>query len=279
MNGTRRARAALIYDFDGTLAPGTMQNGRFIPDIGMTAEDFWAEVDRTSSEHRMDGTLAYMFCMMEKAKQAGTPVRKDDLAAKSEAIRFYPGVHLWFDRMNQRAEGLGIDVEHYVISSGNAEIIEATPIAGEFTRIFASRFLFNPEGEAAWPAVAVNFTTKTQYLFRINKGALDWQDADALNRYQPHEERPVPFANMVYIGDGETDVPCFRLVHDLGGLAIAVHDCGNEETALPYLREGRVNATATADYRDGSRLDQQVAAHLELTAARWRMQEETKPRP
>ena len=184
---------AIIYDFDGTLAPGNMQDRQFIPDIGMTTSDFWQEVDQLAEENQADGILSYMFVMLEKAKLAGIPVRQDDLVAKSREIEFFPGVEGWFDRIDAYAQGKGVSVKHYVISSGNSEIIEGTSIARKFTRIYASKFLYDAEGFAVWPAVAINFTTKTQYLFRINKGAHDWKDSSIINKYVPQGERPVPF--------------------------------------------------------------------------------------
>ena len=259
---------ALIYDFDGTLAPGNMQERQFIPDVGMTPSEFWTEVDSLAQAHHADGILAYMFVMLEKARAAGRPVRRDDLVAKSHEIEFFPGVDGWFPRINEYGRQRGVCVEHYVISSGNSEIIEGTAIADRFTRIYASKFLYDDKGFAVWPAVAINFTTKTQYLFRINKGAHDWEDSSIINKFVPLEERPVPFQNMIYIGDGETDVPCFRLVKDLGGLSIAVYANGAQRRAKQYRKEGRVNSVAPALYLEGSDLDRAVKSYIDLVAAR-----------
>ena len=258
---------AIIYDFDGTLAPGNMQDRQFIPDIGMTTSDFWQEVDQLAEENQADGILSYMFVMLEKAKLAGIPVRQDDLVAKSREIEFFPGVEGWFDRIDAYAQGKGVSVKHYVISSGNSEIIEGTSIADKFTRIYASKFLYDAEGFAVWPAVAINFTTKTQYLFRINKGAHDWKDSSIINKYVPQGERPVPFSNMVYIGDGETDVPCFRLVKDLGGLSIVVYADGEREQAEQYQRDGRVNCVFPAIYTEGGELDYAIKSYVDEVAA------------
>ena len=270
---------AIIYDFDGTLAPGNMQERQFIPDIGMTADDFWSEVDSLAELNHADGILSYMFVMLEKAREAGMPVRREDLLARSREIEFYPGVEGWFERVNSYCKGRGVLVEHFVISSGNSEIIEGTSIAGEFERIYASKFLYDGEGYAVWPAVAINFTTKTQYLFRINKGAHDWKDSSVINKFVPQHERPIPFENMIYIGDGETDVPCFRLVKDLGGLSIAVYANGAYEQAQQYLDEGRVNCTAPAVYTDGSGLDCAVKSYIDLVAARHSLKRAIDPRP
>ena len=259
---------AIIYDFDGTLAPGNMQESQFIPDIGMTAAEFWREVDAIAEKNDADGILAYMYVMLEKARVAGMPVKRKDLIARSRDIEFFPGVGEWFARIDSYGQGKGVRIEHFVISSGNSEIIEGTSIACRFSRIYASKFLYDEQGYAVWPAVAINFTTKTQYLFRINKGAHDWQDSSIINKFVPQSERPVPFENMIYIGDGETDVPCFRLVKDLGGLSIAVYANGAHEQAERYQSEGRVNCVAPAVYTENSGLDCTVRSYIDLVAAR-----------
>lgn len=274
--GRRNTRMAIIYDFDGTLAPGNMQERQFIPDVGMKAEDFWDEVNRVTHENNTDQTLSYMFVMMQKALQAGRPIRREHLERKAEEIKLFPGVEGWFGRVNRHAGSQNVRLEHYVVSSGNSEIIEAAPIARHFTRIYASRFLYGENGEAIWPAMAVNFTTKTQYLFRINKGALDPKDNSRINEHVPQWKRPVPFRNMIYIGDGETDVPCFRLVHDLGGLAVAVYGEGAREYAAKFVEQNRVSMALPADYRAGSALDSAVQGYVTLTALR--AQVETKLR-
>ena len=270
---------ALIYDFDGTLAPGNMQERQFIPAVGMTAAEFWREVDALAEENLADGILAYMFVMLEKARAAGIPVRREDLLARSRQIEFFPGVLDWFDRIDGYGDCRGVSVEHFVISSGNSEIIEGTPIAPKFSRIYASKFLYDADGFAVWPAIAINFTTKTQYLFRINKGAHDWRDGSIINKFVPENERPVPFGNMIYIGDGETDVPCFRLVKDLGGLSIAVYDGDAFEQAERYRTEGRVNCVVPAEYTEDSGLDRVVRSYIDLVAARSDLKRALGPGP
>ena len=267
----RHILMAIVYDFDGTLAPGNVQERQFIPDVGMTPDDFWAGVDRLSESHQADGTLMYMYEMLKKASEAGVPVRREDFRSGSHDIELFDGVREWFDRVNRYGRDQGIRVEHYIVSSGNAEIIEGTPIAHEFTKIYASRFLFDQNGVAVWPALAINYTTKTQYLFRINKGAHDLSDNNAINRYVEKKDRPVPFENMVYIGDGVTDVPCFRLVKDQGGLSVAVyrpHTRNARHKAETFVREGRVHKAVPANYTEGGDLDQLVHDYIRLVAAR-----------
>ena len=266
-----RAPMAIIYDFDGTLAPGNMQDHLFIPNIGMEPEDFWPEVDRMAQDLQADGILMYMYLMLEKARAAHVPVHREDFCERGRGIRLFDGVAGWFDRINGYGKSSGVDVDHYIVSSGNAEILEGIPIVSYFKKIYASKFLFDETGAAIWPALAINFTTKTQYLFRINKGAHDLGDNRQINEYVAKADRPVPFENMVYIGDGPTDVPCFRLVKDQGGLSIAVFqpDKPNaRDDAEEFLRDGRVHNTAPTVYAEGSELDRIVKRNIDLVAAR-----------
>ena len=262
---------AIVYDFDGTLAPGNVQEPQFIPDVGMTPDDFWEGVNRLAKTNQADRTLMYMYDMLKKAGEAGVPVRREDFKAGSQDIELFEGVRDWFDRVNGYGRAEGVRVEHYIVSAGNAEMIEGTPIAPKFAKIYASKFLFNENGVAVWPALAINYTTKTQYLFRINKGAHDLSDDTTINRYVEKKDRPVPFENMVYIGDGETDVPCFRLVKEQGGLSIAVyrpHTRGAREKAKRFVREGRVQFAVPANYTEGSELDRLAHDYIKLIAAR-----------
>ena len=262
---------ALVYDFDGTLAPGNMQERQFIPDVGMTPHEFWSEVDQLSSANQADRILMYMYFMLRKAGERGVPVRVSDFRERGFGLEFFPGVLGWFGRISDYGEEQGVRVEHYIVSSGNAEIIEGTPVADLVDRIYASRFLFDQNGVAVWPALAVNYTTKTQFLFRINKGAHDLSDDSGINRFVKQEDRPVPFENMVYIGDGETDVPCFRLVKDLGGLSVAVYPPRSRNArqhAQRFVDEGRVHCLTPADYTADGRLDRLVKANVDLLANR-----------
>ncbi len=270
---------AIVYDFDGTLAPGNMQEPQFIPAIGMKPKEFWSEVNGLSEKHQADATLMYMYWMLKKADESGVSVRMEDFRNRSQEIELFEGVIDWFERINGYGESKGVRVEHYIVSSGNAEIIEGTPIASKFKKIYASRFMFDHNGVAVWPALAVNYTTKTQYLFRINKGAHDLSDDSKINQYVKMQDRPIPFENMVYLGDGATDVPCFRLVKDLGGLSIAVfkpHTRGARDEAERFRQEGRVHSVVPANYTDGSQLDQTIKANISHVAAREALSRELK---
>lgn len=262
---------AIAYDFDGTLAPGNMQEHQFLPDIGIKPTAFWEEVKRLTREHQADEVLVYMNLMLKKADAANAPVRRENFKAHGEKIKLFDGVVEWFDRITEYARTREVRVDHVLISSGNAEIFAGTPIASKFSQVYASKFIFDQNGVAAWPALAVNYTTKTQYLFRINKDAHDLSENSEVNRFIAKQHRPVPFENMIFIGDGSTDIPCFRLVKEQGGLSIAVYKPrtgGTRAKADQYKNDGRVHCVTPANYEAGSRIDNVVKAQIDLIAAR-----------
>ena len=267
----RHIPMAIAYDFDGTLAPGNMQEPQFLPDIGKKPNEFWAEVEALTKEHQADSVLVYMEQMLREAASNKVPVKREDFKKQGESIKLFHGVEAWFDRITDYGRGRGVHVEHYLVSSGNAEIVAGTPIASKFTQIYASKFMFDENGVATWPALAINYTTKTQYLFRINKGAHDLSDNRQVNEFVEKRDRPVPFENMVFIGDGPTDVPCFRLVKDQGGLSIIVFKPKTKnakEKAEKFKKEGRVHCVARAIYTEGSKLDRVVKANIDFIASR-----------
>jgi len=270
---------AIAYDFDGTLAPGNMQEHVFLPKLGLDAASFWARSNALAVEQQGDPILTYMHRMLVEAAHADIPMRREDWAKHGAGITLFPGVETWFDRVNEAAAARGLAIEHYVISSGLRELVEGTAIRRFFRAVFASGFLYNASGAAIAPAIAVNYTTKTQYLFRINKGALDLADNTAVNAFLAEADRPVPFTNMIFVGDGETDIPCFRTVKTLGGHAIAVHPSGDAARAArthKLIDEGRVHCAVPADYSEGSVLEARILAILDLLAARERI---TAPTP
>ncbi len=261
---------AIAYDFDGTLAPGNMQEYDFVPAIGMTKKAFWTEVGELAKEHNADSILMYMMHMLDKAQAAHVPVRKADFVNFGRSVTLFEGVVDWFQRINAYGKQRGLKVEHYIISSGNREMIEGTPIARKFSSIYASSFVYDHNGVAKWPALAVNYTTKTQFLFRINKGVMNVYDNSKINEFVPKEDRPVPFNNMVFLGDGDTDIPCFRLVKDQGGHAIAVYKPntrGAKGKAEKLIKEGRVNFIAPASYCENGEIDTFVKAIIDKVAA------------
>lgn len=254
---------AIMYDFDKTLCTKDMQEYAFIPALGMSSSAFWGEANALTDSEEMDNILAYMYKMVEKARENKVPITRDTFQEMGRSVEFFDGVLSWFDRINEYGEQAGVRIEHYIVSSGIKEIIEGTAIAEKFKKIYACEFMYDYNGSIQWPKFAVNYTAKTQFLFRINKGVLtiDSKSADKLNQYTPENERRVPFRNMIYIGDGLTDVPCMKLVKSNGGQSIAVFDQGKgREAALNLLKADRVNFVAAADYGPGSDIETIVQA-------------------
>jgi 2-hydroxy-3-keto-5-methylthiopentenyl-1-phosphate phosphatase len=252
---------AIMYDFDNTLSPKDMQEYAFIPGIGMESADFWKKCNILMHEKNMDQILAYMYVMLQEA-EGKMLLNRTEFNKLGSSVKLFDGVKTWFTRVNTYGEKLGMHVEHYIISSGLKEIIEGTPIASEFTSIYAAEFCYNEKNVPVWPAMAVNYTSKTQFLFRINKGVLDVTEHTGLNEYTPENKRRVPFRNMIYLGDGLTDVPCMKLVKVNGGHSIAVFQ-NDSRIACDMIKQGRVDFIAPADYSKSSKLEQVVFAVLE----------------
>ncbi len=214
----KKLTVALIYDFDGTLSPGNMQEYDFIPAVGKSNREFWEESNQTAMEQDGDPILAYMYRMLHEAKNSGISLRRESFARSGQNIRLYEGVREWFPRINAYAAAKRIQLHHYINSSGLREMIEGTPIARQFKKIYASSFFYDVDGVAYWPAVAVNYTNKTQFIFKINKGIESVYDSERINEFIEEEKRPVQFRHMIYFGDGTTDIPCMKkLVKQTGG--------------------------------------------------------------
>ena len=267
---------ALIYDFDGTLAPGNMQEYDFIPAVGTSNKEFWTDANVLAETQDADPVLAYMARMIQEAQSKGLSLRREAFQESGRNIRYYKGVEEWFSRMNAYAAERGIHLIHYINSSGMKEIIEGTSIAHEFKHIYACSFLYNVDGIAYWPAVAVNYTNKTQFIFKINKGVESVYDTRMVNQYMEENMRPVPFKRMIYVGDGMTDIPCMKLVKNYGGHSIAVYnpeDKGKRKEMNTLIRDNRVNFVCAADYSDGSEMDNVVKSIMDKIAADLRLEQ------
>ena len=249
---------AFLYDFDKTLCTTDMEDYAFIPSLGMTPKEFWALANGFGHANRMDGILAYMYTMIQESEKRQLPFTRESLREMGRDIVLFPGVEGWFRRINAFGEEQGVQVEHYVISSGLREIIEGSAISGEFKEIYASEFYYDGEGRPVWPKLTVNFTAKTQFVYRINKGVLDVSDDKTLNDSMPDDSKRVPFTNMIYIGDGLSDVPCMKMMRAYGGQAIAVYQESNRMGVEDLLAKGRVDFIFPADYSEGTALDQTV---------------------
>jgi 2-hydroxy-3-keto-5-methylthiopentenyl-1-phosphate phosphatase len=257
---------ALIYDFDGTLSPGNMQEYDFIPAVGRNIKEFWNDSNDLAKDHDADPILTYMYKMLHEAKNSGHSLREEAFRASGAKITLYNGLEEWFGRINSYGASLGITVHHYINSSGLREMIEGTAIAGEFRKIYASSFLYDVDGVAYWPAVAVNYTNKTQFIFKINKGVESVYDSKDVNRYIPENERPVQFRHMIYFGDGTTDIPCMRLVKAQGGHSIAVYNpqsTKDRATSEKLVKDNRVSYVCPADYSVEGEIDLLVKAIMD----------------
>ena len=249
---------AFLYDFDKTLCTTDMEDYAFIPSLGYTPAEFWGRANAFGWENRMDGLLAYMYTMIQECAAQNIKLDRAFLNHCGESIQLFPGVREWFARINAFGESLGVQVEHYIISSGLREIIEGSGIAQEFREIYACEFYYNENGDACWPKLDVNFTNKTQFVYRINKGILDVSRDKELNDSMPDDSKRVPFTNMIYVGDGLSDVPCMKMMRAYGGQAIAVYQASNRQGVEKLLADGRVDFIFPADYREGMELDRTV---------------------
>ena len=261
---------ALIYDFDGTLSPGNMQEFGFIQAIGKTPAEFWSLSNDNPDGQEVNHILSYMKLMIDEARKAEISLTRESFVAFGRKIELLPGVKEWFSIINQYGKEHGVKIEHYINSSGQTELIEGTPIAKEFKKIFACSFWYDENGIAVWPAVAVDYTGKTQYLFKIAKGILDISDTSKVNESRPEDDKPVPFTNMIYFGDGQTDVPCMKIVKMFGGNSIAVYTDGNEKqkrTAHTLLKQDRVNFICKADYTIGGEIYKVVTTIIDKVKA------------
>ena len=265
---------AVCYDFDKTLSPDNMQAQGYLQAINYENQnEFWAESNALANANEMDSNLAWMYLMLKRSRGKEL-FRKDRLMEYGAKVALYPGVKEWFARIREYGRQKGVKIEYYIISSGLREMIEGTEVAGEFEKIYASSFYYDSDGIAIWPAQVVNFTNKTQFLFRISKGVLGIND-DAVNDYFRPEEMRVPFRNMVYIGDSETDIPCMKLVNSYGGHSIGVYDPMTENRSRVYkmLADNRIRYFASADYTEGSALDELLKMIIDKTSADEKLEE------
>ncbi len=266
----KKPTVALIYDFDGTLSPGNMQEFGFIQAVGQTPDEFWSKSNSVPGGQEVSSILSYMKLMIDEAREKGISLTRDSFVSFGRHIQLYEGVKEWFALINEYGNRHGVVVEHYINSSGQVELIEGTSIAHEFKKIFACSFWYDESGVAVWPAVAVDYTGKTQFLFKIAKGIMDISDNTKVNESQKEDDKPIPFSHMIYLGDGTTDVPCMKIVKMFGGNSIAVYSRENQrqqETARKLLKQDRVNFICEADYRVGGQIYEVVTTIIDKIKA------------
>jgi hypothetical protein len=263
-------KAAFIYDYDGTLAEGNIQEASFLPALGLEPAEFWGRVKARTRKEDADEILVYMQLMLETARAKGHKITKDSLREHGKASRLFPGLAdgSWFTRVNAFARKLDITLDHYIVSSGIKEMLEGSEISGQFEHIWASKFAYDESGSACWPASAINYTTKTQFLFRINKGVHNSWDNERVNQYTPVKQRPVPFERMVFFGDGDTDVPTMKMLTFQGGTSIAVYEENSKSRNRVHslISNDRASFAALADYSENSQMDITAKAILERMA-------------
>ena len=266
----RKPIIALIYDFDGTLSPGNMQEFGFIQAVGQTPEEFWTKSDSIAIGQDASNILAYMKLMFDEAKRNDISLTREGFREFGKDIELYEGVKGWFKLVNEYADSHGVKVEHYINSSGLKEIIEGSVIAKEFKHIFAGTFIYDEKGVAEWPGIAVDYTAKTQFLFKISKGIFSSRDSKMVNESSTDDEKRITFSNMIYFGDGETDIPCMKIVNMFGGHSIAVFDPRNEKkraAAQKLLKQGRVRFISPANYTKDSRTYRLVCSIIDKIKA------------
>ena len=267
---TKRPIVALIYDFDGTLSPGNMQEFGFIQAVGKTPEEFWKMSDGLAAGQDASNVLSYMKMMFDEAKKNNITLRRSDFRKFGKHIELFEGVKEWFGLINEYGEAHGVKIEHYINSSGLKEIIEGSPLAKEFKHIFACSYIYNDEGEAVWPGIAVDYTAKTQFIFKINKGIFSAHDNKMVNASIAEDKKRIPYPRMIYFGDGETDIPCMKIVSMFGGHTIAVYNPDKPKKkafAEKLKRQGRASFIAPADYRKESRTFKVVCAIIDKIKA------------
>ena len=256
---------AIMYDFDKTLSTTDMQNYSFIPALGLTPDEFWGSTGEFSKKTQVERILSYMYMMIKLSKEKGIKLTRKFLNECGKKIEYFPGVENWFKRINKYGSQHDVKVEHYLLSSGTKEIVEGSSIAKEFKEIYGCEFYFDPETqEPVWPKLAVNYTQKTQYLFRISKGATDLRDDSKIN--EKEKEHRIPYTNMIYLGDGMTDVPCMQVLKNNGGKSIAIYSKKDKTNVQKLVKEKRVNFAFTPNYTEGSNLDNTVKSIIKQIA-------------
>ncbi|OGX14580.1 MAG: hypothetical protein A2351_01415 [Omnitrophica bacterium RIFOXYB12_FULL_50_7] len=251
---------AIVYDFDGTLSPGNMQEETIFKAYGIDKKKFWARSQSLVIRKGYEKTLAYLKLLIDDPIFKKRPLTKRMLREFASHIPYYPGVDEgYFDQLGAFIRSLpevpeaGITLEHYIISSGLQDILEGISIRKHFKKIYACEYDFQ-RGRPVFPKLVINDTNKTQFLFRINKGRLKL--SESINNHMPETERRIPFRNMIYVGDGITDVPSMTVVQKAGGNAIAVYDPAKRvpRAVKTMVAEHRAEHFAPADFRPQSLL-------------------------
>ena len=256
-------RVAICYDFDKTLSPLDMQSQGFVQDIGMSIDEFWEEVDTYSVEAHVELNLTYMYKMIETARRKGFDITETYLNSLGKRIEYFKNLDTWFDRINKFGKENDVEVHHFILSSGLKEIIDGTSIVKYFDKVYASAFHYNEKGVADWPRFVVNYTNKTQFLFRISKGVFDELD-DKVNEVTRSVDYYIPYTNFIYLGDSDTDIPCMALLNQYGGFPVGIYEDGDTglKKVNKLIEEKRIGAGVIADYSENSTLEKVVKKRI-----------------
>lgn len=266
---------AIMYDFDKTLSKSDMQDYGFIPALGMKPAEFWGATGKFQEESGMERILSYMYTMVKLSKEKGIHLTKEVLNEMGKNIQYYKGVDTWFDRINKFGKSIGVKIEHYIISSGTKEILDGCSIAKYFKGIFGCEFYFDPvTKEPVWPKLSINYTQKTQYIYRIRKDSTDLTDDTTINTKT--DKIRIPYTNMIYLGDGMTDIPCMQLVQNNHGHSIALYKDKDEDALAKLLKEKRTNVYLKADYSEGGDLEKTIKSIISSVANEITLQEKSK---
>lgn len=270
---SKKLKCALVYDFDGTLAEGDCVEYGLMPSLRINdVQSFWDEAEARTKKDDGDNILAYLGLLAEKANQQNSAdLSEASLMEYGKSIPLFPGVESWFDRINRYGAEHNLKICHYIISSGLEAMIRGTSIGKHFEKIYACKYHYSEDGLCAkWVAQAINYTTKMQFLFRINKGIDNSWDNEAINEFIEPTKREIPFERMIYFGDGDTDIPAMKTVKDQGGFPLAVFDnekwqaSAIQDKVGKLISEERANYVMPALYEEGSQLDVTVKGLLQL---------------
>ena len=256
-------KVAICYDFDKTLSPLDMQSQGFVQDVGMSIDEFWEDVDTYSEKAHVELNLTYMLKMVEAAKRCGFSITEKYLNSLGKNITYYKGLDTWFERINRFGLEHNVEVHHFILSSGLKEIIDGTTIVKNFDKVYASAFHYDENGNANWPRFVVNYTNKTQFLFRISKGVFDELD-NRVNEVTRSVNYYIPYSNFIYLGDSDTDIPCMALLNQYGGFPVGVYEDGDKglKKVNKLIEEKRIGAGVIADYSENSALEKVVKKRI-----------------
>ena len=260
-------KIALCYDFDGTLCSGYMQDQKLLHDCKIEPKNFWIKVVNYAKENHCDPTLAYLMLLEQQMRSAGLKVNAETFKKYGRELKLFKGVNEWFSRIKQFGKLHNIEIQHFIISSGLADVIKGCTFIKDINLVYASSYIYD-DGKGVWPKLSVNYSNKVQFLYRINKGTFDVFDQVGVNaKKDANDSVNIPFENFIFFGDGETDVPCFSVNQKNSGKNICIYEKGNEKSfdiGKKLYSEGRVHYLLDGDYSENSEIDKLIKQFITL---------------